>query len=158
MILSLQNRIPVFVLLNHSTSYPEQFYTDADTVSSYLLKNGNYSLMRRSHLPSSHLWQLFPDLKQVLQNVRTQLKLFTNVRNRIWGVLYIFLVGLQEDQKSDVFQTFWVVNFFGTLSDSNWDQTKINPMEKLSMNRWNTGYPLLPHAGQSYATRFSIHL
>ena len=98
-----------------------------------MIENRNDSLMRKSHLPSSHLWQLFPDLKQVLQNVRTQLKLFTNVRSTIWGVMHIFLVELQE---SDVFQTFWVVDFFRTWSDSSCIPSKTRHTTKTQWKSW----------------------
>lgn len=47
--------------------------------------------MKWSHLPSSHLSQLFCDLKQVLHNVRTQLKLFMNLGN-IFGVSCLLFV------------------------------------------------------------------
>ena len=101
-----------------------------------MFENRNDSLMRRYHLPSSHLWHPFPDLKQVLQNVRSQLKLFTNVRSTIWGVMHIFLVELQEDHRLHVFQTFWVVNFFRTLSDSSCIPSKTRCTTKTQWKSW----------------------
>ena len=91
------------------------------------------------HFLAYYVWDRplsFPDLKQVLQNVRSQLKLFTNVRSTIWGGMHFFLVKLQKDQKSDVVQTFWVVNFFRTVSDSSCIPSKIRCMTKTQWKSW----------------------